>query len=431
MKRFALSLSLLLTLPVVACGDDGGNEPADDAQVDTSADTTDTSTDDTMTTNPPEDTTTTNPPEDTNTPPEDTNTVTPGCDQSGFTEAAASFGEQQGIFLYQAASAQAEPADILQFEIYPGEQFGGATSAGTYDLTGTNYATCGNCVLVRTQCSQASGCDKTFYADTGSLVISEWAEGGKFSGRLDGVTLKEVTIDSNTFQSTPVVGGQTWCLDGYTFDVDVAAPPEVPMATEPAALERVEAGNGDLLGNNIANFSLPNCNGDMVALHDSPATTKAMWLMGTAGWCTACEAFLQQFVADHGGSLSREIITAQTPGLDMYIILAENQQSALPTADYCTAYAEAKNIDPAMVLIDNNPAGSQIALTMAPGFGLDVNGMATTWTAMNPYLEVSGETVTTGFPWNALLRGSNMEYVWIDTVSPADFNSAIGGLLAE
>jgi|GEM_PF-795859 len=352
------------------------------------------------------------------------------CTYNTFYEAEKQFGSpQQGLTLYQATTSGTEPYDLFTIEFYGG-QFGGATQAGSYPLDGINYADCGNCVLIRKNCSQASGCEKTFYADEGTLVVEEWEAGGNFKGYLDGVVAYEVTIDSTTYQSTRVPNGENWCLDGQQFSTTV--PDGNPTNTVETEATCVEAGNGNLVGANVTNASYTNCLGETVNLHDNACggTTQALWIMATAGWCTACESVLSQLASQHGGSLSREIVGQQTPGLDMLIVLGENQNGAAPNADYCSAYAAKNNLDPAMVVIDNNPAGVQIPLIQPAGYAVEANGLATTWTTINPYLVADGNgSVQTGYPWMAVLRGSNMEYVWSDYYSSLGLNGAINEVL--
>ena len=103
-----------------------------------------------------------------------------------------------------------------------------------HDLNGINYADCGLCLLILADCAdvQETGCTKYFYADEGSVTIDQFGQdGGTFSGSMSNVVFKEVTIDSETYTSTPVSGGETWCMDGTSFFATVGG------ATNP--------GNGD------------------------------------------------------------------------------------------------------------------------------------------------------------------------------------------
>ncbi len=350
------------------------------------------------------------------------------CTYSDFYDGEKQFGSaQQGVVSYTSVTSSTEPYDLFSIEFYGA--WGGATSAGTYSLDGINYADCGNCVLVRKNCTSQS-CEKVFYADEGSLVVEDWEAGGNFSGYLDGVTAYEVTIDPNTYVSTRVPNGETWCLDGKTFNTSV---PEGNPTSDTTEASCVEAGNGNLVGNNVANVSYTNCLGDTVNLHGGGCggTSQALWIMATAGWCTACESFLAQLAGNHGGSLSREKIAQQTPGLDMLIVLGENQNGGPATASYCEAYAAKNNLDPAMLVLDHDTAGVQVPLISPAGYAVTIEGLANTWTAINPYLTADAYGgVASAYPWMAVLRASNMEYVWSDYFDGLGLDGAINQVLS-
>ena len=73
------------------------------------------------------------------------------------------------------------------------------------------------CVLIFSGCTSDS-CEKTYFATGGTLSITSiGGPGTHFTGTLKDVTLVEVTID-DTATSTPVSGGQSWCLANVPFD---------------------------------------------------------------------------------------------------------------------------------------------------------------------------------------------------------------------
>ena len=75
-------------------------------------------------------------------------------------------------------------------------------------------------------------------------------------------------------------------------------------------------------------------------------------------------------------------------------MLGQDAEGEAPTAEYCTQYAQAKGLDPARVLMDNGTDGA---------WGI---------------FEQSIDLYEYGYiPWNGILRGSNMEYIWSDNVS--------------
>ncbi len=60
-----------------------------------------------------------------------------------------------------------------------------------------------------------------------------------------------------------------------------------------------------------------------------------------------------------------------------------------------------------------------------------MTGLATTWTNINPYLKAVNNRVSSGFPWMAVLRATNMEYVWSDYVGWGDINTGISQAMSE
>jgi len=417
-RRFAPSFVVPLVLLVSACdsGGGGGGGATTSATDATSGSDTATGADATATT-----TTTSSP---------DTNTG--GGDHSGFTASSSNFDSESGFALFQAMSSSAEPTDILQIEIYTGGQYEGAADGpGTYALDGSNYATCGNCVVIRTACTADGGCDKRFYADEGDLVITQWDEGGgRFTGTLQGVVLHEVTIDEETYESTPVPGGETWTLDNFAFDAEVKA---LPVSDKTQA-ECVAEGTGNLLHDNVANLTLKNCLGEDVQLHATcGGESEALWLIGTTGWCTACHEFLEAFRLKHGnGELTRALVSQKTAGLDMLIILAENNDGEEPTQAFCQAYAEDMKIDPHMVVIDWTRSEVESPLIDPEGYSIPTQALGNTWRVINPYLQADSQgSVTTAYPWWALLKAPNMEYVWSDGGAVITFDEALESLLGR
>ena len=107
------------------------------------------------------------------------------------------------------------------------------------------------------------------------------------------MVLKEVTINSDTYVSTPVAGGQTWCLDGMTFSEDMAgggntggggtSTGNFPVYEGDVSETCLPNGNGNLINANIADFTLTNCNGDPVSVHQG-CGKKAIWFISVAGW---------------------------------------------------------------------------------------------------------------------------------------------------
>jgi hypothetical protein len=145
---------------------------------------------------------------------------TSDCEHTGFTAVAEDAGPFFGAFRYIAQSTLGEPVDVLSFELI--SEQGGATAAGTYSLTDDDYASCGNCVVIFQGCDgDLAHCDRTFLAQSGTLVISSFgASGEDFSGTISDIILAEVTIEED-LSSTVVPEGQTWCIDSFSFVTEV------------------------------------------------------------------------------------------------------------------------------------------------------------------------------------------------------------------
>ena len=230
---------LLLAVAVAACGDEGlssrdvtdvlfedlgtpdttlaDTTPADTTPADTTpADTTPADT--TPADSTPADTT----PADTAEADTQTDTapdVVAACDHNGFTAVAQdALGFPTGDTWYIAQSTLSAPVDVFSIEIYA--ELGGATSPGTYVLADDNYDSCANCVLVQVGCdADLANCAKTFLATAGTMTVSAiGAVGEQFTATLTDLILTEITYDGE-WHSTPVAGGQTWCIDRYEADV--------------------------------------------------------------------------------------------------------------------------------------------------------------------------------------------------------------------
>ena len=120
------------------------------------------------------------------------------------------------------------------------------------------------------------GYDKLLVPSRGSIEISALSsdEGTRFTATLVAVQFNEATADFNTGAITMVPSGQTWCLDGMALDAE-------PVHQNPAC---VPAGTGTMIGDTITDFSLVNCYGQWINLHDRCQKSEALWLVATAGW---------------------------------------------------------------------------------------------------------------------------------------------------
>jgi hypothetical protein len=148
------------------------------------------------------------------------------CDRSGFVAAAQSAEAEPGAFYYGAASAEGAPYDFLAIELYYG--LGGAeplkgpgTSVIGADPANRDYATCSTCVLAYAGCDDTDTCARVYLATAGTLTVSAMSTGGRFAGSVTGLRLVEVTMDPDTYATTPVAGGETWCVPTLAFDTPI------------------------------------------------------------------------------------------------------------------------------------------------------------------------------------------------------------------
>jgi hypothetical protein len=350
------------------------------------------------------------------------------CGYTGFKSCTSEIPSLiPGQFRYVAQRQLGDRYDRLALRLRHGGIHDGANGPGDYDFAGSYYDSCDNCLTISRDCSEDDGCAQVFFATEGIMHVTKW-DGEHFAVSFEDVVLVEVSID-NTIAVVPVQGGETWCLHDEQFEADIPRAEAAPIDGQASC---VEEGTGSFLGHNVANFSLPNCLGQQVGLHEGCGETKALWLMGTTGWCTACSITLNQMAEEHGGLLTRAALTEATPGLDMLIVLSENADYEPPTQAYCEQYALAHNLDPAMVLLDYDELGVEVSLIDPPGATQTFKQMATVWSHINPYQsEVEAGLVRTVYPWNALLSGESMTYYWSDYVDVSNLNAATYYLLSE
>jgi hypothetical protein len=109
--------------------------------------------------------------------------------------------------------------DVLVFEFIGAST--GTNVLGSGD--NANYATCTACVGAF---EGATSAERSYFADSGFLILDEDPLGGRLLGRLQNVRLVEVTIDEASFTSTPVPGGA--CLTIGTATLDSGTPPPAP-----------------------------------------------------------------------------------------------------------------------------------------------------------------------------------------------------------
>lgn len=219
-----------LVMGLMACGSDATPGPTDTTGGDTVADTSapDTSTSDTATpdTNTPDVTRPDVTIQDTNTG--DTNTadtntgdtVQPSCDRNGFEDGTAylDFDEAFGYTTFGLEN----DTSFVAVEFYDFGNGSPLDGPGNYPIGATaddeNYETCETCLLIYADCT-AEDCAKVFFGTGGTVEVSALdLENGVVTATLRNVVAIEVTIDEDTFRSTPVSNGETWCLNSVVID---------------------------------------------------------------------------------------------------------------------------------------------------------------------------------------------------------------------
>jgi hypothetical protein len=136
-----------------------------------------------------------------------------GAQSSGGTAAAPNGITAQGTL------NAAEPFDIFQLELIKG--FGVYTTnitVGQHTLSGDelNYATCGLCPRLFTDCTTTECADQQFYATGGTINVTSITPNLTYT--VSNLTFVEVTVDPTTFESTPVPGGCSTSIASGSFD---------------------------------------------------------------------------------------------------------------------------------------------------------------------------------------------------------------------
>ena len=274
--------------------------------------------------------------------------------------------EDYGVLLQAIDEGSPTRALIIELHDDRGEPVG----VGGHDLAGNTVDDCRVCVLA---CDVVDGaCSTIYFADEGVVnITARGAEtGDPVALELNRVRFKEATFNAATRELTNVPGGDSWCGDGYGFDLQLAPKPA-------------------MVGDLVEDFSLQNCaTGEFTSMHAVAADVKAAWFIATAGWCSACHAYLPQILE----------ATAQIPEslLSIVIVLGEDGDYEQPTLTYCRAYARRyTTAAPTRFYIDHDGTSS----------------FATTFSRMWPYVGGRGEF---GLPWNAVLDGGTYRYEYAD-----------------
>lgn len=142
-----------------------------------------------------------------------------GCTWEGFVpQGVQAFQDERDpehpLFVYQAVNERTTPRDLLQIQSFQAEPYFGPSGPGVTSLEGANYADCALCAFMYVGCTE-DVCEHSLFADTGEVeVVAMDGARVPVEVTLHDVVFREVTVDEETWESTPVPGGLTWCMNG-------------------------------------------------------------------------------------------------------------------------------------------------------------------------------------------------------------------------
>ena len=276
---------------------------------------------------------------------------------------------QGDTLIYLAKKEDAGVSDLLIVELH-GER-GFSMMPGTYDLAdfSADGATCEVCVFaIKDRNFETGSRGPLMFARSGTLEITALSQGeeGQFAATLSNVRMEEARLtridDVLNFEWT--ADGMAWCVEATTLSA----------ATPPAAAR---------LGDPMPAFQLQNCQTEeFVDMHDLVADTQALWIVGTAGWCSACARFIPGEVLP----FLERTPTEQVKGI---FVVGENPAQGMPRLSYCRRYARGYGEED------------------ASRWYIDHNGFRSFPTLFGNLFVYSDESGRFGLPWNAVVEGGD------------------------
>ena len=318
-----------------------------------------------------------------------------GCSRSGFTSVRSRAQASDGNISFTGISAEAAPYDVLLVQSFA--DYNGPTTPGTYDLAGINFKDCGLCLRILSQCND-EGCQKTFYAQQGSVEITSIGmEGSQFTARFSNVVFEEVTVADDLI-STPVPNGETWCMDDFAFDEPISGATSSGGGGAGGDVVQCPAGQ-TCVGDTVNNFSLTQCDsGNQVGIQEYFAGSTMGWIILTAGWCPACAQRIPDVV-------NLETMYAES-GMKVMVIVGEGPTQNSPVdVNYCQRYAGRFQNNAGRFFVDNQ--------------------YESTFSNLFPYIGSDG---IFSLPWEAILDPQTMVYKYADR-SGADIQAVANELL--
>jgi len=97
--------------------------------------------------------------------------------------------------------------------------------------------------------------------------------GGTFAATFHNVIFREVTIDTSTWVSTVVPGGEVWCIDNFSFNQPIED--DTVVCAQP----------GMCIGDDVIDFQITSCEtGNPVSAYSLMTGMNALWLVGSHEW---------------------------------------------------------------------------------------------------------------------------------------------------
>ena len=288
------------------------------------------------------------------------------CESNTFLPSGIVMG-QGDTLIYLAKKEDLGTTDLFILELHAERGF--PMVPGTYDLAevGGEPTTCQVCMLaLQDRNFETGNRGPLLFANAGTLEITSLSQGeeGDFAATIRGVRFEEarLTRQNDELMFEWVADGMAWCVDELT--LSAVTPP-------PAAR----------IGDAMPAFQLQNCQTEeFVDMHDLTADTQAVWIVGTAGWCSACARFIPGEVLPFLERTPPE----QVKGI---FVVGENPAQGMPRLSYCRRYARGYGEED------------------ASRWYIDHNGFRSFPELFGHLFVYSDDSGRFGLPWNAVVQG--------------------------
>ncbi len=137
------------------------------------------------------------------------------------------------VIVLRAPLQTGNPFDELEIQLWAGYgALAGGFANGTYPIAGDElqFATCGVCVFINSQRSDAMTYVDDYFATGGSVTLSSVA--GNLTGTFNGLTFEHVTVAQG--MTTPVGDGCVTTVAAGTFTAPITSPPPAKRGQAPS-----------------------------------------------------------------------------------------------------------------------------------------------------------------------------------------------------